>query len=233
MVAYEWQVKGLIEGFERADADSSFDVHRGKAARIFRKTYDDIPKDDRAADGEPTLRFLGKRCVHGLNYRMGPQKLAEVCGISLSQANEAYSSYHRAFPEIRAAWTHIIATYTTEKMLFNHYGRRLMQLGRITEDELESIVAFVPQSSIGDKVGRSIYLIHDDPEWPKTARTAINIHDAIITIHPISERLAVQRVMVRHAEEPIIIRGQPIVIGADVKESYPDENGVHRWSTIK
>jgi len=36
IVAYQWKVNGLIESFERAKTDNSFDVHRGNAERIFR-----------------------------------------------------------------------------------------------------------------------------------------------------------------------------------------------------
>jgi len=42
----------------------------------------------------------------------------------------------------------------------------------------------------------------------------------------------VQSVMRKHAESPIIIHGEPIIIPADVKQSVPDKKGVHRWSTI-
>ena len=37
----------------------------------------------------------------------------------------------------------------------------------------------------------------------------------------------------KHANKPITIHGEQVVIGMDFKKSYPDENGVHRWSTLK
>ena len=83
VVAYLWNVEGLIENFERAEVEEGFDVHRGNAARIFRLPYNEIPESDYDDDGKRSLRYLGKRCVHGLNYRMQAPKLATVCGLSL------------------------------------------------------------------------------------------------------------------------------------------------------
>jgi hypothetical protein len=39
--------------------------------------------------------------------------------------------------------------------------------------------------------------------------------------------------MKKHAETPIIIRGEPVTIFTDLKQSMPDEKGVHRWSTLQ
>tara|TARA_B100000131_G_scaffold321531_1_gene372506 strand:+ start:2601 stop:5027 length:2427 start_codon:yes stop_codon:yes gene_type:complete len=233
VVAYQWNVQGLIDTFEQASEDSSYDVHRGNAARIFKCSYDEIPKVDRNKDGSITRRFLGKRCVHGLNYRMQAQKLAEVCQIPLMQAHEAYSAYHQAFPEIQKAWADTVKTVHTERMLFTPMGRRMIFLERIHDEALDSIIAFVPQSTIGDKVASVIYKCHEDKEWPESAHITLNIHDALIAIHKIKDKDSVTKVMKRHAESPIIIRGHEVSIPTDFKHSVADEHGIHRWSTLK
>ena len=232
VVAYLWNVQGLIENFERAETEDGFDVHRGNAARIFKKEYEDIPANDWNSDNTPTERYLGKRCVHGLNYRMQAPKLAEVCKIPTQQGFEAWASYHRAFPEIQQAWEATIKTVREERMLFTPLGRRLIWLERLTEESFDSVIAFVPQSTIGDKVSSVIYLCHEDDEWPEDARMVLNIHDALIAIHRPSDAGTVQRLMKKHAEEPILIRGQPVSIGTDLKESKAGDDGVHRWSTL-
>ena len=264
VVAWLWNVKLLKENFIKAFADQSFDIHRGNASAIFKLPYDEIPSydrlelgthtDDPLRDGEPTKRFLGKRCVHGLNYRMQAQKLADVCGIAFNQALEAYNSYHRAFPEIREAWQEIVETVKRTKELWTPFGRRNIWLEPLyTEEQLESVVAFVPQSTIGDKIASVIYKCHEDPDWPKSKRTGVseasvkpvfphtagleavmklNIHDALIAMHLPQHREQVYAVMKKHMEEPIYIKGEPVVIPADFKRSLPDEKGIHRWSTI-
>ena len=233
VVAYLWGVQGLIENFKRAETETGFDIHRGNAARIFKCDYDDVPNSDWDKNLKPTIRYLGKRCVHGLNYRMQAPKLAEVCNIPVQQAYEAYASYHRAFPEIQKGWADTIKEVRDERMLFTPLGRRLIWLERLTEQSFDSVIAFKPQSTIGDKVSSVIYKCHDDPEWPEDARMLLNVHDALIAIHRPESTAIVQQVMKNHAEAPIMIRGEPVSILTDFKQSQPDEQGIHRWSTLK
>ena len=233
MVAWLWNVKGLKENFIKAETEDGFDIHRGNASRIFKVPYEDIPSSDWNTDRSPTARYLGKRCVHGLNYRMQAPKLAEVCGIPVQQGFEAWASYHRAFPEIQQGWESTIKTVRQERMLYTPLGRRLIWLERLTEESFDSVIAFVPQSTIGDKVSSVIYLCHDDEEWPEDARMVLNVHDALLAIHRPKDKARVQRIMKKHAEAPIIIRGEPISIGTDMKESTAGEDGVHRWSTLQ
>ena len=267
VVAYKWHVKGLIDNFEAVARNAALDVHRANAARIFKVSYESIPPfdrwelgkntDDPKLAGKPTRRFLGKRCVHGLNYRMGPDKLAETCQIPFSMAAEAYAAYHQAFPEIARAWERTTKEVYKTRELWNLLGRRLRFLGRLPSaganegtDEakvLDSIVAFVPQSTIGDKVCEAIYLIEDDPDWPHDeARIVLNVHDALIALVPDDDDMAMHcaRVMKRHAEKPLFIDGGSIVIPADFAWSYPTEwsaekqtwvsgMGLHRWSNME
>tara|TARA_Y100000034_G_scaffold135861_1_gene209483 strand:- start:3185 stop:4504 length:1320 start_codon:yes stop_codon:yes gene_type:complete len=235
-------IPALIENFRLAEeAPEKYDVHRLNAARIFQCDYNAVPKEDWTNDGKPTKRFLGKRCVHGLNYRMGPDKLATVCDIPYSQAQEAYIAYHRAFPEIKQWWDDTIRKFKHDRMLMSAMGRRIILLERSTDDAMDSIVAFYPQSTIGDKVGQCIYLCHNDPRWPRLhdgtlqARMILNIHDALIALHQDTDEMReiCSTVMKEHAEAPIIIRGEPLSIPAEIKFSQPDKEGIHRWSTIQ
>lgn len=234
-VAWLAPVPALQENFKLADEEpDKYDVHRLNAARIFNLPYDEIPKADWTEDGHPTIRYLGKRCVHGLNYRMMADKLATVCKIPYIQARRAYDAYHRAFPEIRAWWDETIAEVKKNKMLYSPLGRRWILLERLTPEALDSIIAFRPQSAIGDKVGSVIYEAQEDKEWPKgEAQILINVHDALVCMHRPHVQAEVQGIMKKYAEAPIIIKGEPVVIGTDFKHSVPDEHGVHRWSTLE
>jgi len=248
VVAALWNVRALLENFAKAGA-GQFDVHRLNASTIFDCAYEEIPSydrltygkttDDPLRDGEPTRRFLGKRCVHGLNYRMSPQKLADVCGIKLDDANRAYNAYHRAFPEIRQGWDELIKRVKRDKVIFTPFGRRLLFLEPIYDDnQLDSIVAFQPQSTIGDKVASVIYKCHNDKEWPRfrngqlAARMILNIHDALISSCSKADVDLVIAITKKYSEEPININGIDVSIPSEFKVSKPDEKGIHRWSTL-
>lgn len=240
-VAWKWKVRFLKENFKRALADNSYDIHRANAVDIFKVRYDEVPTFDFDDNHKPTLRYKSKRCVHGLNYRLQPDGLAQSAGIPLLDAMRAHRLYHAAAPEVMKAWSALTDEVIKNKCLYNYYGRKWPLLERLegNEDALKSIVAFDPQSTIGDKVCRTIYLCYDDPEWPRDVRgnilasISLNIHDALVAIAPIEVRDRVARIMVRHAQEPLTIHGEELIIPAELGLSKPDSTGTHRWSTIE
>lgn len=244
VVGWKYVIHKWIEQFEQARVDGKYDAHRALASEMYHIPYDDVPKEDWEMDKNghmtiPTIRYKAKRCRHGLNYRMGAQELSEQINVSFPEAHELHVIYHRVTPELQKGWDATYKEVKEKRSLYNAYGRRWILLERFDDEALKSIVAFYPQSTIGDKVSRCIYLCESDPEWPvNTARMALNIHDALIAIHKPEDGEKVRRIMKKHAEEPIIIEGidgvkRELIIPADLKKSFPDEHGVHRWSNLE
>jgi uracil-DNA glycosylase family 4 len=237
LVAYFANIAIWKEQFERARIDGTYDAHRALAADMFGIPYEDIPADDEIIhpDGSrtKTLRFVSKRCRHGLNYRMMPDRLAQTTGLPISEAYRAYNAYHRATPELRKWWAAVEREVRNEKFLYNAYGRRWALLERISPEALESIIAFKPQSTLGDHVCRVMYQSESDSRWPAHARIWLNNHDALIALAPVDKLKTCCSIMKEYQEKPIYINGEELIIPADTKISYPDEHGVHRWSTLK
>lgn len=233
-VGWDAEITQWMEDFEKARLDGKYDAHRSLASSMFNVPYDNVPTADEV-DGVKTIRFVAKRCRHGLNYRMMPDKLATTTGLAINEAKRAFDLYHRINPELRRWWNKLETEARTTRMLFNPYGRRLFIQGDLNDPStLESIVAYRPQSTIGDKVSRTICLCEDDDEWPYDARMALNIHDAVVALVPIHKAKIAARIIKKHMEEPVIVRPTlpPLIIPADIGISEPDEHGVRRWSTI-
>jgi len=233
VVAWLAGINNWIEQFERARADGSYDAHRALASDMFHVEYDKVPTSDRESDGTPTIRYIAKRCRHGLNYRMQAAKLAEVTGQTITQATENYNIYHRTTPELKQWWDDTVQEVRDTRELWSPLGRRLKFLGRLDETSLDAVIAFRPQSTIGDLVARCIYQIEDHPKWPHDARICLNIHDALIALVPKNKAHICLKIMKQVAEQPIMVNGMPLIIPADLKLSRPDERGIHRWSTLK
>ena len=245
LVACFANIETWIEQFERARLDGSYDAHRALAAEMFKVPYDDVPTFDRydaskgyeapegVADLSPTMRFVAKRCRHGLNYRMMPDRLATVTGMSLAEATRAYNVYHTVTPELRKWWGDLEVEARRDKMLFNAFGRRLLFMERITDDTLKSMVAFKPQSTLGDKISQVIYQCHQDKEWPVDARISLNIHDALIGVAPVDKAMKCLQLCKKYAESPIPVNGYQLIIPIEAKVSQPDEGGVHRLSSLR
>lgn len=236
IVAWEAPIPKWQHQFEMARLHpGTYDAHRALAADMWNIPYEQVPsKDWDPETGKHTLRYIAKRCRHGLNYRMQAARLAEVTGLTLAEATEAYNAYHAATPELRKWWQDVVDEARKNRMVFNCYGRRLVFLGSTLDEELlDALIAFKPQSGLGDHVTRTMYLCHDDPKWPAYTRIVFNNHDSITAMCRIQDKERVAAIMKKYAETPLLIKGQQLIIPAEVKASVPDEKGVHRWSNLK
>lgn len=239
-VGWRYNIKTWIDQFEKARTDASgYDAHRALASQMFNVPYDDVPKSDTDEAGKYTIRYTAKRCRHGLNYRMMPDRLATTLNVSFNEAQYLWHLYHKTNPELQKGWEWEVKTVKEKRMLFNAYGRRWILLEAFSDEATEAVVAFFHQSTIGDKVARVIYQCHNDPEWPRGhARICLNIHDALVAVTRPEYRELVQKIMKKYAEEPINIPSidgtiKPLIIPADFKVSVPDDKGFHRWSNLE
>lgn len=249
-VAWDYNIESWISDFERARLEGGFDAHRSLASTMFKIPYDDVPKEDwlDAAGLAPkhpdcdlstltfTKRFVAKRCRHGLNYRMHIARLAETTGMSYPQAASNYYTYHRTTPELQIGWQRVESTIRKKRMLFNSYGRRFITLERLeNSDIMDSIIAFRPQSTIGDKTQRVWYQCHEDDKWDMNkARIALNVHDALYGIATPEYAMTALSIMKKYAEEPIMVKSivtnevRPMIIPADMKISNTEINDNYR-----
>lgn len=240
IVGWYYDIEKWKEDFERARIDNSFDCHRALAAQMFKIPYEATPKKDYDDEGNKTRRYIAKRCRHGLNYRMQPSRLADVTELPFHEARKAFNLYHQITPELQRGWKRVEENVRRTREMHNAYGRRWKVIQRLDESALESIIAFYPQSTMGDHVCRAWYMSENDPDWPTgRARIAMNIHDALIGIAEPSVSKTALAIMKKHMEHPITItnlwgtKTEKLIIPAETKISQPDKLGVHRWSGLK
>jgi uracil-DNA glycosylase family 4 len=251
VVAHRANITKWKQQFEQARIDGKYDCHRALASEMFKVPYDQVPVKDWTEDGHPTIRYIAKRCRHGLNYRMEKWKLAEVTDLPFHQASRAWSIYHSITPELRYWWAAEEKSFKATREIYNGMGRRFKVIQRLDDSVLDSIVAYYPQSTIGDKVTRVWYMCEEDDEWPDKmyARVAIDVHDNLVPIATPKYAKTCLRIMKKHAETPIMIQDvyknkpEPLIIPAELKMSYPtswdgkrfveDPKGLHRWSHMQ
>lgn len=242
VVGWRAVIPSWMEQFERARVEGGYDAHKALASILFNIPYEDVPDSDRDNVGQfapYSLRFIAKKCRHALNYRMMPDRLATELHINYSMAEYLWHQYHKTNPELQEWWKWQTDKVQSDRVIYNAYGRRWILQEKFSDEATEAVIAFYPQSTIGDKVTRIIRQCHNDPDWPKTdARIALNIHDALIALNRCGTGPIVRRIMKKYAEEPLLIEGmdgqiRELIIPCDLKTSVPDEHGVHRWSTLQ
>jgi uracil-DNA glycosylase family 4 len=254
VVGWRAGIQKWMHQFEKARLDGKYDCHRALASEMFKVPYDKVPTSDHDDNDKPTIRYIAKRCRHGLNYRMERYRLSEVTGLSYNEASRNFVIYHSTTPELERWWDAEETNFRKTKTVFNALGRRFRVIQRIDDEVLKSIVAFYPQSTIGDKITQVWYESESDDKWPEDARVAIDVHDNLVCIASPRTIKTALSIMIKYAEKPIPIRNvftnkiEELIIPADAKMSYPvsyvlddkgkwdykeDPNGVHRWSHLK
>ena len=181
-----------------------------------------------------------KRCRHGLNYRMFEWMLAQQLDVPYHEARRLWVIYHNTTPEIQRWWAQEEKLFRRDRTQFNALGRRNKVIQRLDDDAMQSVVAFYPQSTIGDKITQVWYQAEEDDKWPwPEARIAIDVHDNLVAITTPKVAKMALSILKRYAETPIPIANAftnkvtPLTIPAEVKMSIPDERGIHRWSNMK
>lgn len=233
IVGWKARIQSWIDDFERARAGGDYDCHRALASLMFNVPYDETPSKDEDENGNKTIRFYAKRSRHGFNYRLGPETFSIKNSISLSRSIELHKLYLRINPELERWWSQVTHTVDRERRITNAYGRRLLFMNQVGHDDYQTAIAFYPQSTCGDHVVGTMYLVQEDDAWPHDALIVMNVHDALIALVPEHKAKHCLRIMKRHAERPIDIDGMPLIIPADCKMSVADDDGVHRLSSLK
>lgn len=253
VVAVRARIETWMAQFEKMRIDGKYDAHRALASEMFKVEYDMVPKADfQDANGktnkdpdfdestaEYTMRYTAKRCRHGLNYRMQAYKLAEVTGLPYHTARKAFALYHSATPELQEWWKQEEKQFKATRTIYNAIGRRWKVIQRLDDDVLSSIIAFYPQSTIGDKITQVWYQAEEDDAWPDAARVCIDVHDNLVALATPKVAKSALSVLKKYAEAPLMLQDAwggkiiPWSIGAETKMSVPDKDGIHRWSNMK
>lgn len=252
VVSFRADIPKWKEQYARARKDGSYDSHRALASEMFKIPYDKVPVKDWDSDLRPTKRYVAKRCRHGLNYRMQKFRLSQVTGLPYYEASSAFYLYHKITPELQRWWAEEERRFKRDREIYNALGRRFRAVQRVDESVLESIIAFYPQSTIGDKVTQVWYMAEEDDDWPADARVCIDVHDNLVGVCSPRVAKTAMKVLKKHAESPIFIpdvylrrKAEPLSIPAELKISYPcswdarkkefvhDAKGLHRWSNME
>ena len=202
---------------------------------------------------EPSMQSPGIPAYGGRNQNLIGLVRSLITVTAKHRVNIIFTA-HVTTPELEKWWNAEEINFRKTKTVYNALGRRFRVIQRIDDEVLKSIVAFYPQSTIGDKITRVWYQSESDDKWPDDARVAIDVHDNLVCIASPRTIKTALAIMIKYAEEPIPVRNiftnrtEQLIIPAEAKMSYPvsyvlkddatwdyveDPKGVHRWSHLK
>ena len=128
----------------------TYDAHCALASEMFKVPYDEFRPQDRDAEGKPTIRLLpnGADTASTIEWLQTVSQLSQDCRLSRLNRRIASTTWQ---PQ-RSACGGMTWLHSSEgTVLLQHaLGRRWMLIEHWSEDALDSIVAFEPQSLNGD-----------------------------------------------------------------------------------
>lgn len=186
-------------------------VHKETAAFIFADqgiTADTVDKNS-------PFYFLGKKTRHSGNYMVGWNELktrinAEALEtrifVTAAEVKKMLDGYLRLHPGLARWWNATeIEARANGGLIRNLFGFPRIFHGRIGQN-LPSIIAFKPQSTVGDCLNMGLVMCDHDPELKELGfQMFLNVHDSIGFQYPKSNRDEVFKRVRRNMEIPIPI----------------------------
>lgn len=137
-----------------------------------------------------SIRQAGKKSNHGLNYDETYRMYALMNEILESEAIRIIGLYHRIYSGIRGHYYPWVKQQldTKNRMLVNHFGRRIRFLDQMGPDLLKSAYSALPQSTVVDSLNIGLCKTYEDDKISLKANVDIlgQTHDSILTQFPIA-----------------------------------------------
>lgn len=208
------------------DKRPGYDIHT-----LTGRVVNDLRED---ASVSKDQRYLGKKCNHAFNYRMGPERAAQVINkeglitVTVKQTKILHQRYHQ-FYNLKYWWTEIEDKLRADRTIVTVFGRRRVFYGPWGDSLFKDATADEPQSTIADhflgaiqpEVGIEGGLKTVYNKIAKKSNGAIRIintaHDSLVMEVPKSSVEEVGKEALSYMIRPLIINGEKFTIPADCR----------------
>ena len=204
--------------------NEKLDVHAMTAARIFNIPADEIsdePGSSQYSDGSKSQRFWGKQCNHAFNYGLGPRQFAKKFDLTNAEGTRIRDIYFRTYPEVESRYQAAIRTQIShDRVLTNPYGRKCTFLGFINDDLFRAGFAFIPQSTVADKINSSATIPIVQSREFDALECLLQVHDSVLiqaSFDTPMEDVMNQLYKIKAALEEPIPFDEPFVIPSEFK----------------
>ena len=211
VVAYlinDMKAKNLFVNRRNAPYDEKhkFDIHKLTASMMFGLYVDAITKDQRK---------IGKTIRHAGNYDSGIAAISATLGCSAKDAKMLKELYHRTTPQLRLWYQRLQQKLQQDRTLVNLFGRVHKFLGRLGDDMYRSSYSFIPQSTVGDLMNRSIVRMYE--KYGHDLWMVLQLHDGVYVISKKEKRAETISMMVECMREVILVNNEEMEIEVDFK----------------
>ena len=144
------------------------DIHKVTASMMFNLPLEDI---------SPEQREIGKLIRHATNYSLGANGLADVLRCETSIAKRYLEAFHASCPQLKRWQETIQYQLKSNRSLITPLGRKKVFLGRLDDTMFRSAYSFIPQSTIGDLLNKSLVKFYE--LYGEEYSLLLQLHDAM------------------------------------------------------
>lgn len=216
-----WQCGVLFNDWSYLDAAYSGDLHTTVTRFNWRDLpWTDDPKENKRLAEQPyyrhyTYRDMSKKLGHGSNYYGQPFTMARHAKIPTKMAEDFQVRYFEAFPGIPRWHRWTAQQLQQNQLLVTPFGRRRHFFGRPNDDAtLREAIAFVPQSSTGDRMNLGLFRIWH--HMRDRVQLIAQVHDAVYFQYRegldeqeiVQEALDRINIVLKHNDRTLIVPGE-------------------------
>ncbi len=135
-----------------------------------------------------TIRQMGKKTNHALNFDMTANMFALVNEVPIAEAKQYVILYHKIYPGIRSGMhAYIKKQLQGSRVLTNCFGRKIRFLDAWGDDLFKEAYSAIPQSTVADAVYKAMGKIWRDTKLCGKFTIIANEYDSITGQHPIND----------------------------------------------
>lgn len=234
--AEAWVVAYLAFDDKMKTALSKGDIHTLTGCMFFDIPYDSIEDTKTMADrGSITKeqRYTGKKGNHAFNYRMGPERAAQVINkegiisVTVKQTKIYHKKYHE-FYNLKGWWNDIESTIKATRTITTPYGFKRKFYGEWNDSLWKAATAFVPQSTIADHMFGAIQKENPHPgglleikrqilDRTREIRATNTSHDSVILEVPVPIYKEIAEQAAGLLRRPMVVNGEEFTVPVDAE----------------
>ena len=194
VMAYLAGAKNLIGALEEGG-----DIHRLIASHIYGVDPLDITKDQ---------RFMGKVCVHQMNYGATPHGMSRSLGIKVVEAKRIWEAWFKFVPELAEFHELVEETGKRERKLVNPFGVERKFLGHYNPKDGFN---WMGQSTAACVIRRAMLRL------PEHLHLLVQVHDSLLFEHPSQTVDEASKLIEEAMVYPVEINGYNVTFPVTIK----------------
>ncbi|KKK58487.1 hypothetical protein LCGC14_3043940, partial [marine sediment metagenome] len=193
-MAYLAGAKNLIGALEEGG-----DIHQLTASQIYGVDYDDVTKDQ---------RFMGKVCVHQMDYGATPHGMCRSLGITLKEAERIHREWFAWVPEMAEYHAHLAEQGDRKRKGINPFGIVRKFLGHYNPNDLFN---WMGQSTAACVIRRAMLRL------PEYLHLLVQVHDSLLFEHPSQTVDEATQLIEEAMVYPVEINGYSVTFPVTIK----------------